>query len=54
MDKNSLRKKCLKDTIDKYDLPYGFLATESKYDICFSPTRLVYAAHEVTIFRKHQ
>ena len=31
---------------------YVFLAAESDSDICFPPSRLDFAAHEVTIFRK--
>ena len=31
---------------------YVFLAAESEFDIRFSPSRLDFAEHEVTIFRK--
>ena len=49
----ALQKKKLKYTIDEYDIFLNvFLAAESDSDIRFLPSRLDFAAHEVTIFRK--
>ena len=42
----------LKYTIDEYDNFLCFWAAESDSDIRFPPSRLDFAAHEVTIFRK--
>ena len=42
----------LKYTIDKYDHLLCSLAAESDSDIRFPPSRLDFAAREVTIFRK--
>ena len=40
-------------TIDEYDhFFYAFFAAESDSDIRFPPSRLDFAAHEGTIFRK--
>ena len=46
------RKLFLKYTIDEYDHFLCFLAAESNSDIRFPPSRLDFAVHEVTIFRK--
>ena len=42
-------RKKLKYTIGEYDRLLCFLAAESESEISFSPTRLDFAAHEVTI-----
>ena len=49
----ALQKKIiLKYTIDEYDHFLCLFAAESNSDIRFSPSRLDFAAHEDTNFRK--
>ena len=52
LDNTALQKFFLKYTIDEYDHFLCFLAAESVSDIRFPPSRLDFAAHEITISRK--
>ena len=51
LDYTALQKK-FKYTIDECDHFYVLLVTESESDISFAPSRLDFAAWEVTIFGK--
>ena len=52
LNDSALQKNILKYPNDEYDHSLCFLAAESDSDIRFPPSRLDFAAHEVTIFRK--
>ena len=52
IDYTALQKKNWNTQLMSMILFYVFLAAESDSDIRFPPSRLDFAAHEVTIFRK--